>query len=43
MSYILIIGPWAGALLSVFVFELGFRPLFPVKPTEAIIKTKAVI
>ena len=31
MSYIIIFGPIAGALLSVAMFELVLRPLFPIK------------
>lgn len=31
MVYILIFGPYAGALLAVFLFEYGMKPMFPMK------------
>lgn len=31
MTYILVFGPFAGALLSVVLFELVLRPFFPLK------------
>ena len=34
MVYILIIGPYAGALLAVFLFEFAMKPMFPLKKEE---------
>ena len=34
MVYILIFGPYAGALLAVFLFEFAMKPMFPLKKEE---------
>lgn len=34
MTYILVFGPYAGALVAVFLFEFALKPLFPLKKEE---------
>lgn len=34
MVYILILGPYAGALLAVFLFEFAMKPMFPLKKEQ---------
>jgi glycerol uptake facilitator-like aquaporin len=31
MAYILVFGPYAGALVAVFLFEFAMKPMFPLK------------